>query len=590
MAVDGLLALVCAGAALTAGPSASTVPAPGENQDQVVATTLAVQTAMQQGREHLLHGECRAAVATLESQLPYINGNRAYLRLLEDAYRRYIQELRLSKQDAEAQRYLRRLIILDRGAVLDSPLTGSILVPPPAASGGPTKSATPAPAKPATVRLKSEDEDPFLAKNARTQSDSLPGKGVRPSNSTGSDPFSRAQQLLLRAEEEFGNRHWGEARLLYEQAHDADRNATASCGERWAYCKLYCVVKELNDTPVASARWSELEREVDLALKLAPKLEYGNYLLTEIQKRRAILEKGTVPLSSKGPSPSPDPLTLPSPQSRGEGRVRGDSDERSRDPAVAVRHAPGRSDGWLLAETANFRIFHNQSQEFVERVAQVAEQTRTRLQQKWFGSSNEAWSPKCDLFLHATSQDYSRATGQYNSPGHSFLKMENGRLVVRRIDLHCDDAHMLIAILPHETTHVVLAGEFGAQLLPRWADEGMAVLTEPRDRIDRHLSNLLKCRQAGQLLRLQQLVQMEDYPKDPHSISGFYAQSVALVEFLTNQRGPQVFTQFLHDGMRYGYEKALERNYGYRSFAELEQRWSQSAFREGGSLAGVTDR
>jgi tetratricopeptide (TPR) repeat protein len=556
MVADGLLALVCAGMVVSAGPAPATAPAPGENQDTAVATTLAVQTAMQQGREHLLHGEYRAAVATLESQLPYINGNRAYLRLLEDAYRRYIQELRLNKQDAEAQRYLKRLIILDRGAVLDNPITGSIYVPP--ASPTPVvKTAPPAPAKPVTVRLKSEDDDPFLEKNALSKSD------------------SRARQLLRRAEEEFGSRHYGEARLLYEQAHDADPSVTASCGARWAYCKLDHVVNELNGSKIAASDWSELEHEVEAALKLAPKLEYGNYLLTEIQKRRNLLANETGTLAANRSSPGLDARKV--------------GEDTRRDPPVPVRHSASTSDGWLLAETANFRIFHNQSKEFVERVAQVAEQTRTRLQLKWFGSSNETWSPKCDLFLHATAQDYSRATGQYNSPGHSLLKMENGRLVVRRIDLHCDEANLLTAILPHETTHVVLAGEFGARLLPRWADEGMAVLTEPRERIDRHFNNLLKCRQTGQLLHLHDLVLLEDYPKDPHAISGFYAQSVALVEFLTNQRGPLTFTQFLHDGMRYGFEKALQRNYGYRSFADLEQRWGQHAFHEGGSLAEIAE-
>ena len=82
----------------------------------------------------------------------------------------------------------------------------------------------------------------------------------------------------------------------------------------------------------------------------------------------------------------------------------------------------------------------------------------------------------------------------------------------------------------------------------------------------------------------------ENYPTDSRYIRVFYAQSVALVEFLTNQRGPQTFTRFLHDGMRYGHEKALERNYGYRSFAELEQRWNQFAFRDRGSVAGMAER
>jgi hypothetical protein len=223
-------------------------------------------------------------------------------------------------------------------------------------------------------------------------------------------------------------------------------------------------------------------------------------------------------------------------------------------------------------------------------VAQIVERTRNNVQRKWFGSTSDTWNPKCDVFLHATAQDYSNVTRQYNSPGHSFLKLENGRLVIRRIDLHCDDPNMLGAILPHETTHVVLAGEFSERLLPRWADEGIAVLTEPDERIERHLSNLHKCHQAGQFFRLQDLMQLEDYPKDTHYISAFYAQSVALVEFLAKQRGPQAFTQFLHDGMRYGYEKALERDYGYHSFAELEQRWGQYVFRERGNTAEIAER
>ena len=57
-------------------------------------------------------------------------------------------------------------------------------------------------------------------------------------------------------------------------------------------------------------------------------------------------------------------------------------------------------------------------------------------------------------------------------------------------------------------------------------------------------------------------------------------QVKALVEFLSGLRGPQEFAFFLHDGMRYGYEKSLQRHYNFRNFAELEQRWAQHAFRD----------
>jgi hypothetical protein len=160
--------------------------------------------------------------------------------------------------------------------------------------------------------------------------------------------------------------------------------------------------------------------------------------------------------------------------------------------------------------------------------------------------------------------------------------MDGGRVISREIHLHCDNPSALNAVLPHETTHVVLAGGFGGQPIPRWADEGIAVLTEPREKIDGHLRNLPKHYANGQLFGLRELIeqtyqpQQENYP-EPRRIGAFYAQSVSVVDFLAHEKGPQVLTQFVRDGMRSGYEAALQRHYGYRSFAELEQRWSAAA-------------
>src|SRR6202011_5991684 len=137
--------------------------------------------------------------------------------------------------------------------------------------------------------------------------------------------------------------------------------------------------------------------------------------------------------------------------------------------------------------------------------------------------------------------------------------------------LHCDEPkNMLGAVLPHEATHVVLAGQFGEQPIPRWADEGIAVLTEPREKIDRHLRNLARCRQETGLFSARQLMQMADYP-EPRYITVFYAQSVSLVEFLaTRQQGPETLTKFLRAAQKDGYEAALKQHYGYKSFDDLQ--------------------
>jgi len=122
MPIPGLLALVCAGAVAAADPiTPMTSPVATDASDKAVSTALAVQSALQQGRDYLIHSEYKAAVITLESQLPFINGNKVYLKALEDAYRGYVKELRLAKQNVEAQRYLERLLYLDKAPSLTRP-------------------------------------------------------------------------------------------------------------------------------------------------------------------------------------------------------------------------------------------------------------------------------------------------------------------------------------------------------------------------------------------------------------------------------------------------------------------------------------
>jgi hypothetical protein len=242
-------------------------------------------------------------------------------------------------------------------------------------------------------------------------------------------------------------------------------------------------------------------------------------------------------------------------------------------PVIAIRHVQ-RQDGWTQTETANFRIYHTQSREFAIKVATVAEQTRSRMAEKWFGGCPQDWTPRCDVILYATGAEYSQATGiPAFSPGRSYIGMDGGRVVRRQIDLHCEDPNRLLrAVLIHETTHVVLGGQFGEQQIPRWADEGMAILSEPSATIEGHRRSLRQCYQDGLLFHLRDLMQLGDYP-EPRRVAAFYAESVSLVEFLANEKGPEQLAPFVRDARKLGYEAALKRHYGYGSFEELEQKW-----------------
>jgi len=253
--------------------------------------------------------------------------------------------------------------------------------------------------------------------------------------------------------------------------------------------------------------------------------------------------------------------------------------------AVEVKHTPRQAGrDWAVAETPNFRVFHNESRELAEKAARLAEDVRAGAMKKWFGEVGPDWDPRCDVYLYATARDYSRDRGvPAEVPGVSTITREpdSDRILRRRIDLHCDDKNMLVGVLPHEATHVVLAGRFGPHDIPRWADEGMAVLSEPRERINLHLRNLPRHRRDDELFAAGKLMRMPDYPSDGRLIGPFYAESVSLVEFLSKEKGPETFGRFLREALDGDYGSALEKYYDVKDFDELDRRWRRYAFGEG---------
>ncbi len=248
-------------------------------------------------------------------------------------------------------------------------------------------------------------------------------------------------------------------------------------------------------------------------------------------------------------------------------------------PVVKVFHLEDQ-DEWSVARSANFHLFHQHVRALAEAVLRTAERTRATQQLKWFGALEEAWTPRCCICLYPSGVAYSETTGVPANPagGHTDVRVEDGRVLSRYVHLHGPRDLLLNGVLPHEVTHAVLAGRLGGERVPRWADEGMAVLAEPQPRIDLHFRHLPRCRDDRLLFHVGELIQMRDYP-EPCAIGAFYAQSVSLVDFLTREKGAKRFTAFVRDGESDGYATLLRRHYGW-NFAELDRRWQRHAFPE----------
>jgi tetratricopeptide (TPR) repeat protein len=519
MVRNGLFLTLCAGLffALTFG--AGTVS--GEDADSKIRRQLAVQSALQQGRDNLQRGEYQAAVYCLEKEIARVDGNRDYINALREAYRCYIRELQQGHRNADAKTYQERLKILDPGYQVELNTGGSSN--PPTIASLAAQSAPPPP----TVNK------PMANYTARPQ---MPDEHPDPFADSNSGSTSSNNDLLDRARRDYDAKKYESANRLYEEANRLDGRSTAPYRELWAFCKLYVATEALNKAGWAAP--AEAEKEVLAALNLTTSQELqrqSRELLRAIQDRR-----------------------------------------------IEVRHVPGQGQKWAEVETANFRVIYHESRDLAEQAARVAEMTRAAAIRKWFGEESTPWETKCVIFLYPNGDFYARQTGKAkDSPGHSTLARDSTnleRVVKRQIDLHCDVAEMLTHVLPHETTHAVLYGRFGRHEVPRWADEGMAILSEPREKIERYLKLTPSLRSRHELFSASELMSYNDNYPESRRVTAFWVQSVSLVDFLTSQKGgPQAFTRFVREGLESGFEKSLQRHYGFRDFKELEERLSQSS-------------
>jgi hypothetical protein len=266
--------------------------------------------------------------------------------------------------------------------------------------------------------------------------------------------------------------------------------------------------------------------------------------------------------------------------------ARGGSSSRTKPGAqVKVRHHGQPLGTWYLSETRNFRVYHNQPWELAERVARAAERARAAAYAKWFAKAAPDWEPRCDIYVHANGQDYTWETGMPpQAAGFARTRHEEGRIALRRVDVHCDEPDLCTAVLLHEVTHIVLASEYGADRVPHWASEGLAVLAEPTAKVARHLRDLPRYYRAGQLYKVRALVELTGYPEPAH-LGIFYSQSVSLVDFLGRFKGPEVLPRFLRDAARDGWAEALRCHYGV-TFDELEQLWLRHTFAQHDLSAG----
>ncbi len=205
--------------------------------------------------------------------------------------------------------------------------------------------------------------------------------------------------------------------------------------------------------------------------------------------------------------------------------------------------------------------------EIAQQIGQYAEYYRKQKAMLWLGQEMPQWPEPIPLRVTILRDGSSGATE---------FGFDRGYILSQRMHIEGPLDRLTASVLPHEVTHTVFAYYF-RQPLPRWADEGGAVLSEDdieRNRHDHLVRSILNT--PGRAIPLRRLFSLREYPPD---VMVLYAEGYSVANFLVGSSSRQVFLNFVAQGMRGDWDAAVRANYGYNSVEELEKAWVESLYK-----------
>ncbi|WP_435006347.1 peptidase MA family metallohydrolase [Tundrisphaera lichenicola] len=528
--------------------------------------------ATDEARQCLARNEATKAIGLLEGVLLKADPTReGVMDLLQKAYEMAATQAQAAGRTREAEIYREDLKILNRRSKTS---VKPAVEPEPLSSPSPARlPEQPTPRIPDAVEpdpvIESAAESPRIAPPAIVPAESEPQvEPTKPLPMPVDTPAPASILDLSAGDFAFQAKNYAEAGRIYGELARNKRLPSERL-EHWAYSRSAVIVDRINAHPRTEAEWAEIDAEIAQIRAIKPNNWVAEYLRNRASERlagRKQTMKGKTVVRASSPE---EPAAIDRPVRPAS--IPSSATAASNTKPVASRSVPtmGR---WQTRETENFRIYHSDPA-LAERVAQAAESARLEQTKHWTNAlAINPWLPLCEVYLYPSAKLYAQATGQpEDSPGFSTMGMNSGRIISRRISLRADHPSMVRAVLPHEITHVILADIFPSEQIPRWADEGLAVLSEPRTEQDRRAADLIQPLAENRLFAVDTLMGM-DYP-DERYWALYYAQSVSLTRFLVELGTPAQMIQFLQGSQKNGFEAELRKVYAIDGYAELQRRW-----------------
>ncbi len=198
-------------------------------------------------------------------------------------------------------------------------------------------------------------------------------------------------------------------------------------------------------------------------------------------------------------------------------------------------------------------------------IGEAAEQSRTTLARSWLDRPLGDWNFRCRIEVECRDEDGS---------GWTNYELLGGNVIRIGIEMQGSPDRLMDYVLPHEITHAILVTALG-KTLPRWADEGAAMIAEAQSEQIRQRLVAEQLLKTGQAISFRKFLELEKYPQEKSRMFAFYAQSHSVTEYLIAHGGRSRFLAFVRDGAAGDWDGAIERHYRLTGVEALESAWSE---------------
>jgi hypothetical protein len=210
-------------------------------------------------------------------------------------------------------------------------------------------------------------------------------------------------------------------------------------------------------------------------------------------------------------------------------------------------------------QTTNFEV-EAPTKEIARTIGETAEKHRKKLAVAWLGRELPAWPSRCPIQVTISLN---------KGGGATTFAFDRGQVLSQEMKVHGTLQRLVDNIVPHEVMHTILACHF-RQPVPRWADEGAAILIEKNPDREASSQKLPELLETDRSFSLRRLFDLRDYPPD---VIVLYSQGYGVTKFLVEKKGRPTFLNFVARGMKDGWDTAAREYYGYSDVERMEVAW-----------------